>query len=118
MPIHENVIRNYVNIEIFHRDDLERKDCLGWITIMEKAAEDLRKGLKEERIGLEERKKIEQGIRGGNVYLANIGILSRMCHKKALASKHDLCIYLAHQDGLMMDLEKHRQILKQIIIER
>ena len=74
MPIHENIIRNYVNVEIFHKDDLERKDCLGWITIMEKAGEDLRKVLKEERIGLEERKKIEQGIRGGNVYLAKIGI--------------------------------------------
>ena len=74
MPIHENVIRNYVNVEIFHKDDLERKDCLGWITIMEKAGEDLRKGLKEERIGLEERKKIAEGIFDGFGYLEKIGI--------------------------------------------
>ena len=74
MLIHENVIRNYVNVEIFHKGDLERKDCLGWITIMEKAGEDLRKVLKEERIGLEQRKKIAEGISGGIGYLAKIGI--------------------------------------------
>ena len=31
MPKHENVIRNFVNIELFHKKDSEKKDCLGWI---------------------------------------------------------------------------------------
>ena len=42
---------------------------------MEKAGEDLRKGLKEERIGLEERKKISEGIADGFIYLEKIGII-------------------------------------------
>ena len=74
MPIHENIIRNYVNVEIFCNEDGDRKDCLGWITILEKADEDLRTVLKEERIGLEERKKIWEGMYNGAVYLVKVGI--------------------------------------------
>ena len=48
MPVHEKVIRNFVNVEIFYEEDLEKEDCVGWITIMEKADEDLRTVLKEE----------------------------------------------------------------------
>ena len=74
MPKHENVIKNFVNIELFHKKDLKKEDCVGWITIMEKAGEDLRTVLKEEKIGIEERKKIARGILDGHNYLAKIGI--------------------------------------------
>jgi serine/threonine protein kinase len=75
MPKHENVIANFVNIELFHKKDSKNEDCLGWITIMEKGGEDLRKILKEEKIGIEERKKIAEGIKNGFEYLKKIGIL-------------------------------------------
>ena len=48
MPKHKNIIKNFVNIELFHKNDLKQEDCIGWITIMEKAEEDLRTVLKEE----------------------------------------------------------------------
>jgi serine/threonine protein kinase len=41
---------------------------------MEKGGEDLRTILKEEKIGIEERKKIAEGIWNGWNYLAKIGI--------------------------------------------
>ena len=75
MPKHENVIKNFVNIEVFHKSDKNDEDCVGWITIMEKAGRDLRTILKEEKIGIEERKKIAEGIRNGFYYLANIGCM-------------------------------------------
>ena len=74
MPKHENIIKNFVNIELFHKKDLKKEDCIGWITIMEKADEDLRTVLKEEKIGIEKRKKIAKGILDGFVYLGEIGI--------------------------------------------
>ena len=74
MPKHENIIKNFVNIELFHKKDLKKVDCIGWITIMEKAEEDLRTVLKEEKIGIEKRKKIAGGINDGFVYLEEIGI--------------------------------------------
>ena len=74
IPRHENVIKNFVNVEIFHKSDKNQEDCLGWITIMEKAGEDLRTILKGEKIGIDERKKIAEGILNGFNYLAKIGI--------------------------------------------
>jgi len=74
MPKHENIIKNFVNIELFHKKDFKKEDCIGWITIMEKADEDLRTILKEEKIGIEKRKKIAEGIVDGVVYLDKIGI--------------------------------------------
>ena len=74
IPKHENVIKNFVNVELFHKKDKNQEDCLGWITIMEKAGKDLRTTLKEEKIGIEERKKIAEGILKGFVYLEKIGI--------------------------------------------
>ena len=74
IPKHENVIKNFVNIEIFHKNDEDEEDCLGWITIMEKCSTDLRCLLKEEKLGLEERKKIAIGVRHGIDYLAKLGI--------------------------------------------
>ena len=75
MPKHENVIRNFVNIELFHKNDSKQEDCLGWITIMEKAGEDLRTILKEEKVGIDERKKIAEQLMNGLNYLKKIGIL-------------------------------------------
>ena len=60
------------NIEIFHNGDSngeDRKDCLGWITIMEKADVNLRTMLKANQLTLEERKKIVSGIEAGREYL-------------------------------------------------
>ena len=74
MPLHENVIRNYVNVEIFYKNDLKEEDCVGWITIMEKADEDLRTVLKDGTIQIGERKKIAEGILDGFAYLVKIGI--------------------------------------------
>ena len=74
MPKHENVITNFVNVELFHKVDSGQEDCLGWITIMEKGEEDLRKILKEEKIEIVERKKIAEGILDGFIYLTKIGI--------------------------------------------
>ena len=74
IPMHENVIKNFVNIELFLKEDLNQEDCVGWITIMEKAGEDLRTVLKEEKIDIEERKKIAEGILNGFNYLTKIGI--------------------------------------------
>ncbi|CBY30392.1 unnamed protein product [Oikopleura dioica] len=74
IPKNKNVIRNYVNVELFHREDSNHQDCLGWITIMEKGEEDLRSILKEEKIEIEERKKIAQEIENGFSYLMMIGI--------------------------------------------
>ena len=64
-----------MNIELFHKADSKQEDCVGWITIMEKGGEDLRKILKKEKIGIEERKKIAEGIRNGFEYLEKIGIV-------------------------------------------
>ena len=74
MPLHENIIRNYVNVEIFYKNDRKEEDCVGWITIMEKAEEDLRTVLKEERIDIGERKNIAEGIVDGLRYLVKVGI--------------------------------------------
>ena len=32
---HGNVTKNFLNIELFHKNDLEKEDCIGWITIMD-----------------------------------------------------------------------------------
>ena len=58
MPKHENVIRHFVNIELFHKADSKKEDCIGWITIMERVDQDLRTVLKAEKIDIEKRKKI------------------------------------------------------------
>ena len=47
---------------------------------MEKADEDLRTVLKEEKIGLEKRKKIAEGILDGFLFLKEIGIVH--CDRK------------------------------------
>ena len=41
---------------------------------MEKAGEDLRSVLKQEKIGIDERKKIAIGVRSGFAYLREVGI--------------------------------------------
>ena len=37
IPKHDNVVKNFVNVELFRKEDSKKEDCLGWITIMEKA---------------------------------------------------------------------------------
>ncbi|CBY35032.1 unnamed protein product [Oikopleura dioica] len=74
VPIHENVIRHYVNVELYDSGDVNEEDCLGWITIMEKCEGDLREELKRDTLDLEERKKIARGIQSGIKYLFKVGI--------------------------------------------
>ncbi|CBY37225.1 unnamed protein product [Oikopleura dioica] len=74
VPIHENLIRNIVNIEIYEKGDDKIEDCFGWITIMEKCDCDLRKKLKNDNPTLKERKNIATGISAGFNYLEKIGI--------------------------------------------
>ena len=74
IPVHQNVIKNFVNIEFFLADDINKEDCLGWITIMEKCDCDLRTRLKDENLCLEDRKNIAIGTISGYEYLRVIGI--------------------------------------------
>ena len=74
IPRHDNIIKNFVNIELFHKEDVKQEDCIGWITIMEKGEEELRQILRNENIGIEDRKKIAEGINNGFRYLDQIGI--------------------------------------------
>ena len=74
IPVHENVIKNHVNILIFHKEDSDKSDPLGWITIMENCDKCLRVELKKETLNLTERKKIALGVLSGFEYLRKIGI--------------------------------------------
>ena len=79
IPKHENVIRNFCNIEIFHNEDRTGgnrtgEDCLAWITIMEKGETNLFKYLETENRDIDERKRILKGILEGWSYLHSIGI--------------------------------------------
>jgi len=73
VPIHENIVQNYANIELFQIDDNNEEDCLGWITILEKCDGNVRSGLKNENLNLEERKKIAIGLKNGFNYLEKVG---------------------------------------------
>lgn len=68
------MIKNFVNVELFHKDDAMQEDCLGWVTIMEKGGTNLRTVLKEETIGIQKRKMVAEGIRDGLNYLEKVGI--------------------------------------------
>ncbi|CBY15343.1 unnamed protein product [Oikopleura dioica] len=74
VPIHENIVQNFANIELFQNDDENEEDCLGWITILEKCDGNVRTELKNETLNLEERKKIAIGLEAGFDYLENVGI--------------------------------------------
>ncbi|CBY11880.1 unnamed protein product [Oikopleura dioica] len=74
VPIHENIVRNYANVELFQIGDEKEEDCLGWITILEKCDGNIRTELKNEKLDLEERKKIAVGLQIGFKYLEKIGI--------------------------------------------
>ena len=74
MPIHENVVKNYANVELFQIDDENEEDCLGWITILEKCETNVRNDLKNENLDLEERKKIAKGLKNGFDYLMKVEI--------------------------------------------
>ena len=74
MPIYENIVQNYANVELFQIDDENEKDCLGWITILEKCDGNIRNELKNENLDLEERKKIAKGLEDGFYYLGKVGI--------------------------------------------
>jgi serine/threonine protein kinase len=72
IPHHENVIAHFANCEI-----IQDGEVVGWITIMEFCDTDLRNILKNEngRPGFEDRKKIAIGVKKGNDYLIDIGIV-------------------------------------------
>ncbi|CBY41172.1 unnamed protein product, partial [Oikopleura dioica] len=74
VPVHENIIRNFANIEIYDSGDEKEEDCLGWISIMEKCDGNLREKLKNGNPTLKERKKVAIGIKSGLKYLEKIGI--------------------------------------------
>ncbi|CBY10866.1 unnamed protein product [Oikopleura dioica] len=80
VPVHENIIRNFANIEIYDSGDEKEEDCLGWISIMEKCDGNLREKLKNGNATLKERKKIATGIAYGLDYLVEVGI--GHCDKK------------------------------------
>ena len=80
VPIHENIIRNYANFELFGDCDKNEEDCLGWITVMEKCERDLEKALKKDDLNFDERKKIATGIKAGFEYLEEIDI--QHCDRK------------------------------------
>ena len=73
-PAHENVIRHYANVELFHEDDLTGRDCIGWITIMEKCDMSLRQLLKAGTLSKKGRREIAHGIEEGMHYLNNHGM--------------------------------------------
>ena len=77
MPIHENVVRHYANVEIFNSGDENEEDCLGWISIMEKCDGSLREELERDNFDLKERKKIAKGLKSGFEYLKKIGIFHK-----------------------------------------
>ncbi|CBY15690.1 unnamed protein product [Oikopleura dioica] len=77
VPIHENIVRHFANIEIFDSGDKNEEDCLGWITIMEKCDGNLRTKLENDNLELEERKKIAKGLKSGFEYLKKIGIFHK-----------------------------------------
>ncbi len=74
VPIHDNIVQNYANVELFQINDENEEDCLGWITILEKCDKNVRNELKNENLDLEERKKIAIGLKNGFEYLEKIGI--------------------------------------------
>ena len=58
VPVHDNVIRNFANMELYGKGDENKEDCLGWITIMEKCESNLREKLKRGNPNLDQREKI------------------------------------------------------------
>ena len=56
------------------KEDKEKEDCLGWITVMEKCESDLRTRLRKDDLTLEERKEIAIGVMEGLKYLQDVGI--------------------------------------------
>ncbi|CBY15000.1 unnamed protein product [Oikopleura dioica] len=74
VPIHDNIVQNYANIELFQINDENEEDCLGWITILEKCDKNVKNELKNENLDLEERKKIAKGLKNGFDYLREVGI--------------------------------------------
>ncbi|CBY40616.1 unnamed protein product [Oikopleura dioica] len=80
VPIHENVVKNFANVELYQIGDDNEEDCLGWITILEKCDGNIRTQLKNESLDLEERKKIAIELDEGFNYLFEVGILH--CDRK------------------------------------
>ena len=74
IPFHENIIQHFANIEFYDPDDTDLSDCLGWLTVMEKADGTLRTALELGTIDLEERKNIAIGIKRAIEYLGGVGI--------------------------------------------
>ena len=74
IPFHDNIVRNFANIELFHSCDQDYEDCIGWLTIMEKCDQDIRPLLKENKLDFLSRMSIANGVVKGYHYLFSIGI--------------------------------------------
>ncbi|CAG5102067.1 Oidioi.mRNA.OKI2018_I69.chr1.g128.t1.cds [Oikopleura dioica] len=66
---HRNIIKHVANSRIFHKDDIERTDCLGWITFMPKMKQNLWRALENAELGPDERKRIARSIFEGKRFL-------------------------------------------------
>ncbi|CBY13560.1 unnamed protein product [Oikopleura dioica] len=102
VPVHENVVRNYANIELFHKEDLNEEDCLGWMTVVEKCESHLQATLKYEDLTLDMRKNLARGLMSGLNYLEHIGILHldrKLSNFLLIADTIKVCDY-----GLVQDI--------------
>jgi len=75
IPYHPNLLYNYVNVEIFHKDDVDEKDCLGWITVSSRAECDLAPALQQNKLDIEERKCIIIQLENVLNYLLSLNLI-------------------------------------------
>ena len=66
------MIKHLANVEIFVKED--RRDCLGWITVMELADTDLWQILEKNLVSWSERKRLLLELYDGYKYLEQVGI--------------------------------------------
>ena len=62
-------------MEIFHRDDVDEKDCLGWITVSSRAECDLATALQQNKLDIEERKCIILQLKNVLNYLTSLNLI-------------------------------------------
>ena len=110
VPVHENVIRNFANIEIYDSGDGEKEDCFGWITIMEKCDGNLREKLKNGNPTLDQWKKNATGMKSGLTYLEEVGIVhmdKKLANFLLIGDVAKVCDF-----GLVMELSGRKSYRK------